>query len=151
GSFWNYFSLSESGLNAFVQKKYSEFSLRSLNPLCVGESILPLAKYFPKSTFADAIRLWHLVSEYVDGYVDLYYPRDEDVGKDRAFQEFLDKLSQSLPNGKVDLSGRSKAECKRLLAEIIYGLSVRHHISTTTNWNFLTHPGHMATQVPKHT
>src|SRR5262249_10178634 len=97
GSLWNIFSFTEKGLCEFIERKHSEFELRNLSPLCSGDSILALAEYFPKSTFADAIRIWHLVSEYVDAYVELYYPRNADIDTDPVLQEFLNRLRNSLP------------------------------------------------------
>ena len=144
GDFEAIYSLTYSGLCQLVGKAGQGFNLRSCDPEEDARDRGLLNSGLPMQTFSNCRRIFRVMLAHAERYLRLYYT-DAQLRADQPIGKWLAELNRLLPNG-LGLASASLtcAELARVVARLIYLVSVHHEQVGTQLWNYQlwphTHP-----------
>ncbi|XP_071335429.1 hydroperoxide isomerase ALOXE3-like [Trachinotus anak] len=84
-------SLGHDGLTELMRRAFSEMTYSSL---CLPENITARGlESIPSFYYRDdGLKLWDIISRFVKGIVEYYYPSDSEVCKDSELQEWISEI-----------------------------------------------------------
>ena len=144
GDFEAIYSLTHSGLCQLIGKAGQDFNLRSCDPDEDARDRGLLESGLPMQTFWNCRRIFRVIHVHAERYLRLYFT-DGDVQTDQSIHNWLDDLNQLLPNGLgLASTPPTCAALARVVARLIYLVSVQHEQLGTQLWNYQlwahTHP-----------
>lgn len=144
GDFEAIYSLTYSGLCQLVGKAGQGFTLRSCDPEEDARHHGLLDSGLPMPTFSNCRRIFRLIQAHAERYLLVYYT-DEELRTDQPIRNWLAELDRLLPNGLGLASAPlTCATLARVIARLIYLVSVQHEQLGTQLWNYQlwahTHP-----------
>ncbi|MCW5797376.1 MAG: hypothetical protein KIT40_02660 [Nitrospira sp.] len=144
GDFEAIYSLTYSGLCQLIGKAGQDFNLRACDPEEDARHRGLLDSDLPMQTFANCRRIFRVIQAHAERYLRLYYT-DEELRTDQSIRNWLAELERLLPNGLSLISTTlTCATLARVVARLIYLVSVQHEQLGTQLWNYQlwahTHP-----------
>lgn len=103
----------------------------------------------------DELALWKINKNYVQDYVNHFYPNDGSVSSDKELRRFLDSLDRLLPAGLYDDVGYlpqgmdlTREKLIRICATFLHISSSTHDTVNNDVWDYSVHNAIVPTMVP---
>jgi len=154
------FSYEHKVLLELFKKKAKDFKISSLNPLLSfnhkGMADSHAEKHIEFPYASNAKRLWNIIANHVNEYVNLYFPTEKSITDDQEIVKWFEALDQYIPNGIRKSIGGSSAYTPNLTGEnlcllittFIYSASVEHEFAGSLANNYFLWQNFMPSQVP---
>jgi hypothetical protein len=143
GDFETVFSYSFAGMCQLFEHTYGAHEFSINDPAHDAQARQVLGQGFETPTDDNLVALFEVMHAHARSYLALYYPHAaqgagiEGLRSDHAVLAWLDELNRLVPNGvgmtsaQLDFNGLA-----RLVARIMYLVSVQHEIAGGFLWNY---------------
>jgi len=139
GDFDSMFSFTHKGMCKLFARTFNDSFLRVNDPAEDGRIRGIVSQGFATPTQQNIEDLFNVFFDHVKRYLNHYYDTDTAVAGNHDIRQWLEQLEKLITNGIGDvmnLRGVTRQDLARLIARLIYLVTVQHEMVGTFLWNY---------------
>ncbi|WP_395851911.1 lipoxygenase family protein [Cystobacter fuscus] len=138
GDFETTFSFTHEGMCQLFEETYHEYDISILDPSLDAKRRGIEDAGFDTPALDNRRQLFDVIHDHASRYLRLYYASDEQLRADVSFRAWVDDLDRLIPGGTRKVLGGelSLPGTARLIAALIYLVTVEHELLGTGMWNY---------------